>query len=191
MSKILVRKTLKYDPTFGGRFDAYTGYCVITSGEAEVGIEPGQYLRLPETISSVLHSPLLRAKETAQTSGAENLEQVKDLAEVRFELSKLLSREEYLQYGSNLVRERFLNAFEADLLAESRDELHDRVKRVVRLFKSKPDGVYAAVSHSFFMKILQGFFVSGDMFEKPLLLRRYLNPAEKTYNFGEGFDLVL
>ena len=64
MKKIIVRKTLEYDPTGGGRFDRYEGFCRIVLGLEDPGILPGQN-KLKGGVGLVLCSTRRRAKESA------------------------------------------------------------------------------------------------------------------------------
>lgn len=84
------------------------------------------------------------------------------LDEVRFNLRDLVSEEEFEKYGSQIVRQRFLEFFITDNLDESREELK---QRVVEIF--------------------------AYLFEFPNKLSCVLSVDKKTFPFGEGFDFTL
>lgn len=185
MKKVKVRKTLEYDPTCGGRLGRYEGFCRIVLGLEDPGILPGQN-KLKKKTGLVLCSTKGRAKESVAGGKSTSL-----LDEVRFDLSKMVTSEEYEQYGSNLVRTRFVEAFEKDELKEKRKEIKARVEGVLKLLKSVPEEKILLVSHSFFMKVLEVYLLHRDLFEKPQLLKECFNTDKKTYNFGEGFDFEI
>lgn len=112
---------------------------------------------------------------------------IKELNEIKFDLKKLLSREEYMKYGSKLVRERFVNAFIEDNLLEPRKSVMTRVDKLIDRFSKSIDDEFVCVSHSFFMKVLEASIDGCDLSRSPELIRGYIDVDQKTYKFGEGF----
>jgi len=53
------------------------------------------------------------------------------LREVKFDLKQLLTYEEFEHEGSNLVRERFIQAFEKDELDEPLHSIKERMEKVL------------------------------------------------------------
>ena len=186
MKRIKVRKTLGYDPTCGGRFSRYEGYDRIALGLEDPGILAGQKKLVTGDVR-VLCSPRKRARDSVMGGKVETTHL---LDEVMFDLSELVGEEEYVRCGSNLVRRRFVKAFENDELGEKRVEVKTRMERLLRRLKKEP-GEVLLVSHSFFMKILEIYLSHKKLFERPKILREYFNTDKKTYNFGEGFDFEL
>jgi broad specificity phosphatase PhoE len=130
-------------------------------------------------------SPLKRALSTAQTLG-DQPQVCEDLCEVRFDLSKLVTREEFEKMGSELVRERFVEGFIQDTLSEKRKEILSRAERILDTIRNSAEPL-VMVSHSFFMKIIQAHCESKNLEEDPTIIREYILRKEKTYEFGHGF----
>lgn len=182
MKKVFFRKNLEYDPTFKGKFSRYEGFLKISVKDFDPEILPGQKL-LGRKKTNSFCSTALRSRQSVVNGTELNI-----LDEIRFNLGNLLTRDEYGAGGSNLVRERFLLFFEKDLLDESRINVQDRLNKLLRFIEDLPNGKYLFVSHSFVMKIFETYLKEPGLFEKPEKLRGYLNPQNKTYNFGEGFE---
>jgi broad specificity phosphatase PhoE len=186
MKFIIVRKTLKYDPTCGGKFDQYGGHCRITERVEDPGVLPGQTPMGDNSIKKVFCSPALRAKESVESKMV-----LEELDEVGFALRKMVTRREFEKYGSVIVRQRFLDGFVKDTLSEKRKEIKFRMDTLINKIRKLPAGRYLLISHSFFMKILEVYLQEKDLFEKPEKLSGYLNPRIRTYNFGEGFEFEI
>jgi hypothetical protein len=186
MKKIIVRKTLKYDPTLGGTYSKYDGYCLITGRIADPGIVVGQKLICENNVKKIFCAPDTRSRESVKNGVV-----VAELREVKFDLKKLVSEGEYEKFGSELVRLRFLEMFVKDELVENRKEIKQRIDSLINQIMKLSDGKYLVVSHSFFMKILEAYLQEKDVFEKPEKLSGYLNPQQRTYNFGEGFEFEI
>jgi len=195
MRKVFVRKVLEYDPTFSGKYSKYDGYTLIGLQKLDPGILKEKALSIPPRISSpVYFSSLRRAYETAL-----NISRIKrvgflplkELNEIKFDLRKLVEKREYDKYGSNLVRERFIEAFIEDKLMEKRISIRRRIENILVRVGRLPDGNYVLISHSFFMKVLEIFLKDGSLFSNPKILRRYFNPTRKTFDYGKGFEFIV
>ena len=187
MKTIVVRKTLGYDPTMKGKYSRYEGYCLITRGELDPHIVPGQKKIEVGGYREICCSCAKRAGESV---GGKYTVRA-DLNEVKFNLEKMVSKSEFKICGSNVVRKRFLEYFEADRLDESLADIKLRIDRMLNRLKKKPEGQYLLVSHSFLMKILEAYVRNKNIFLRPEEMRYYLNSTQRTYNFGEGFDFEL
>ena len=191
MKKIFVRKVFPYDPTLNNRYSKYEGYLKIGRQTIDPGIINSRIIDSSNVIDRVYCSPRKRAIESASLTGKEIIV-LKELNEIVFDLSNLVSEEEYIKLGSNLVRERFINSFVDDTLMESRSEIKKRVESLIQKIKKLSDREYLFISHSFFMKILETYLKTDDrLFEKPRLLEKYFDYKKKTYNFREGFEFNL
>jgi hypothetical protein len=187
MRVIYVRKNLVYDPTSGGKYSYYEGYCRVTEGTEDPGILPLQELISLDNARRVFCSPAKRARESV----GGKYEVMGDLGEVKFMLSKLVSKMEYNLSGSVVVRQKFLEMFIRDTLGEQRTEIKRRVCSLMSRLGKLPRGRYLLISHSFLMKILEAYIFHKDLFENPGKLSGYLNPKIRTYNFGEGFEFEI
>jgi len=187
MKKIFVRKTLRYDPTCGGKYSRYQGYCLITQGVLDPEIIPGQKLINRLNYEKVFCSPALRARESVDCT----YENVSELFEVNFNLRKVVSESEYIKFGSCLVSKRFLGMFIRDDLGERRSEIKKRIDKLINIIRRLPEEKCLLVSHSFFMKIFESYLNNKNLFENPEKLSDYLNPQNRTYNFGEGFEFEI
>lgn len=192
---IYFRKILEYDPTFNGRYDEYGGYSKITLQEADPVIITNQSYKLdiPENIfKPIFSSPLRRAKQTANKYfQTEEIDILNDLREIKFDMHKLLSESEYQKERSNLVRERFIEAFINDELAENRQNIEARVNSVLKKLRKLEPNNYLVISHSFFLKIMECYLIEKELFKNPTLIKDHFNPLKKTFEFGKGFDVEL
>lgn len=190
MKKVIVRKAAKYDPMTPG-FSRYESYDLITRQEYQPGIVSGRRVD-GEIYSHILASDLRRGVETAGLYKSKKPPLLLAyLREVCFSLRDLLTEEEYETYGSDLVRQRFVETFKKDRLSEKRRVIEKRVLALLRTLKELPNGAYLVISHSFFMKILDIYVNGGDLFRNPALLEKHFNTRKKTYNFQEGFEFDL
>lgn len=187
MKTITVLKTLRYDPTDGGQHSVYGGYCLITEGRYDPEMIKDQRSIDINQFDKVFSSSAKRAKESV--CGATEI--LTELNEVSFCLRKIVSKQEYEKYGSEIVRRRFLESFVKDILDEKRNQIEKRLSKLITIIRKLPDGKYLIVSHSFIMKIFEAYLHENDLFSNPGKLSCYLNPLNRTYNFGEGFEFVL
>lgn len=195
MPTIYFRKILKYNPTFGNQFSKYEGYSQITLQQTDPSIEIKQTdsLEVLTPISfPVFASSLKRGQDTARKYFDENkIVCLEELREIKFDLAKLLTNEEYLAQGSNLVRQRFIEAFIKDDLREKRSQIEDRIKFLMEKFSRLDEGNYLAISHSFFMKIFEIYTQNNNLFSNPKIFKKYFDPNKKTFEFGEGFEFKI
>lgn len=193
--KVYVRKIARYQPEHNG-LDRYDGYDEITTKRFDPPIiEISERMSLPDGVGSILSSDALRARQTTEHyKGAEKFPSTYSplWAEVAFSLKKLISKDEYVEHGSDLVRERFIQAFISDTLDESRDDLQKRLESCLGLLKNHQSTNVLVVSHSFFMKILEIYILTNSrLFDNPELLAEHVDPMKKLYDFNTGFDLQI
>lgn len=195
MKKIFVRKIFPYDPTFAGKYTKYQGYSLITLKKEDPGVRESKLLVLPEPPAIIFTSSLRRGIGTGRLIGKQygtkEQRSLSELNEVLFDLRFLLTEEEYNLMGSDLVRKRFIEAFIADKLAESRNHIKTRMNKVLDLVESLTTESYLFISHSFFMKLLQIYMEDSRLFEKPGILMDKFDPTKKTFEFGKGFEFNL
>ncbi len=195
MKKFYVRKILKYDPTFGGKFSRYVGYRLIGLKKKDPKILGAIINQSLVGFGGIFHSTQKRGLETARAfSRSQNvgdLVALKELEEITFDLGKLLSEKEFDNLGSSLVRKRITEAFIADELKESREEIKKRLDRLLSKLARIGDGNFLIISHSFFMKILQTYFLDQHLFNNPEVLRKHFDHTKKTFKFGCGFEFSL
>ena len=189
----IVIKTSKYSPIMKRNQSLYEGYCNST---LQMSDPPAtQPIVLPVEIlkhkfEKILCSPLCRAQQTAKKLG-KNIVVIPELKEVVFDLSQLVTPEEFAEQGSVIVRKRFVAAFIADTLTESRQQLQERIHGVMRILTLHKSGNNIAVSHSFFMKILEAELKGLQPFHKPSVIKKLITPQKRTYSFGSGFQFTL
>lgn len=143
----------------------------------------GQYM-------TVFSSPLRRGLSSASYL-AQHVVALDQLREVRFDLTQLVTKQEYMLYGSNLVRGRFVKAFIADTLLEKRQMIIGRVRKLLLYLYSLHTNEIVCVSHSFFMKIIEAHTKGCDLLQYPEKIADFIQPNTKTYPFGEGFVYTL
>ena len=195
MKRVLARKIFPYDPTFGGECDKYEGYTRICLQNDCPGISESVPVKTSGLIEMpILCSDLKRGRMTAEIVGRKlglAILSVTNLNEVNFDLRDLVTKKEFQEGGSNLVRESFVQAFVGDALMEKRVGIKKRVDDLLNLIKVLPGSETLIISHSFFMKILQVYTKDKDLFTKPEMLRDYFDTRVKTFDNGAGFDFDL
>lgn len=195
--KVEVLKIGRYDPTMGGQYSKYDGYNLSASELADPPIVAEACAEIEANVRDLqstvfLHSTRLRGIQTAQCIGALRsgvLIQCPDIREIPFSMMALLSEEEFVREGSNLVRQRFTQAFVDDKLLESRDEIRGRIENTLATLRALKDQhpSVGLVSHSFFMKILEGVVNDVPVFDFPEQVKELIPFDQKTYPFGGGF----
>ncbi|MEK7497973.1 MAG: histidine phosphatase family protein, partial [Patescibacteria group bacterium] len=183
--KIYIRKTFKYNPCHSGlpKYESYEAVTRQTYSPEIIMPEKHEKFDLPTFCSS-----LIRCVQTAKATSCGKTVELDDLREIKFSLHDLVSKKEFETDGSVLVRKRFIEAFIKDTLLESRTQTKKRMDSLLKKLKNLPDRDYLLVSHSFYMKILQGYLCDKELFRKPRLLRKYFDPLVKTFENGEGFE---
>ena len=185
--KVRLIKIARYGSEIG-LSDKYNYYCKSTSGQVDPDVDyPISYRdKYTEGEHSVIaSSPLLRAQSSAGYL-SKKIIVIDELREVKFELSKLVTKREYMRFGSDIVRERFVQAFIEDKLGEKRKNI---MRRIETLKKRLQGNDVVAVSHSFVMKIAQAHHEGCDLVKCPEQLLNYINPDQRTFSYGEGFEM--
>lgn len=187
--KIMLVKT----PRYGSKIkpsDKYDFYCQSTAGLIDPGLDIPIYadsqLVVGKKPSVIYSSPLKRAVQYAKQLG-EVVIITEDLKEVGFELSTMVSRSEYEELGSKIVRQRFLERFMENKLGEPRTQIIERANRLIYLMRQRGEENVLCVSHSFMMKIMEARLDGYDLNIRPQGLAKYLLPSQRTYPFGGGF----
>lgn len=196
MTKIIVRKIFRYDPSFEETMSRYQGYCLIAKNEVDPPIvKEAVDINFHKVALPIFHSPAKRGLETAQKIsqilGTGRLVALNGLKEVCFSLEEMMSEKEFGQAGSNLVRQIFCDFFIADRLLETRLSIKKRLDKLLDYFRKLPEGEYLVISHSFLMKLLQIYLKENSLFDKPELIIKYFDCQNKTFQFGEGFEFEL
>lgn len=193
------RKIGRYDPTLNGTFSTrYEGYCNSASGNTEPALTEESIEDLKRKSSQIgaqmiVHSTKLRGVQTAQyLARTDTLFVPTNYAnEVTFDMRQMVSETEYNMGDSNLVRARFIESFRDNTLLETRDSIKERLEGLLELLRDTNAPTIVLVSHSFFMKILQGIVSDIPLFAEPQRLEELINPNKKTFEFGEGFTFEM
>ena len=207
MTKVYILKTAKYDP-IKDNLSKYECLDLVARGEYSPSIVVGNQ----EIITAVdrlavkdadfiFHSPSLRTRGTAEAirqtlSPNAILIETPFLAEVYFSLKDLVTQEEYEREGSNLVRKRFIELFVNNCNDKTLEPRRSIQKRIVDFLALLRSGKYqneklVAVSHSFFMKVLQIYLRELTLFENPALLSKHFNWQKRTFEFCQGFSFEI
>lgn len=192
MPAITFIKTFRYDPTFSGKFSTYRGFCLSGLKATDPGIIDTNTKMRVNKDQRILSSPQLRTIQTAKLmQGVRKIEIHDSLAEIRFALDELVTEDEFIRHGSALVRRRFIDAFIADTLLESRYVLISRVELLLGDI-CRQDMATTCVSHSFIMKLIEAYLLTnGHIKTDPTLITQTLNAENETYQFGHGFNFKL
>lgn len=115
----------------------------------------------------LLHASSLRAQQTAGVVASQCNYRVPLVAtpllnEMLFSPLTLVTPTEYEQQGMPLIRERlFLASVQATPGAEPITNVYARLARLTELVQSRPEANITLVTHGFFMRYLQLYFLEG------------------------------
>jgi broad specificity phosphatase PhoE len=197
---IEIRKIGRYDPTQGGRYERYEGYCLSTDESIDLPLDKPQAIHELDVITTefkanwILSSSRLRACQTAEYFGQRfniGYQTAHSLREVPFDLSTMMSKEEFLKNGSDLVRKRFVEGFVSNTLLEPRESIKTRLELLFEEIRGNQSSRGMLISHSFIMKIIEGIASGIDIFGQPDSLAQLIDPSKKTYPFGGGFSFEI
>ena len=181
-------KILRYEtkPPSGDVFDYL---CGVTTQHIDPPTASFGELMLNADV--IFHSNLRRAKECIHIAPSIKYIASSFLNEVPFDLRDICPREEWEHEGSVAVRRKFKQAFIEDGLLIKRSELFREIEMTVAACRrEEKTSKVAIVSHSFRLKLIEAFLVTGgDIRENPLLIHRFIHDEKKTYEFGGGFTL--
>lgn len=178
-------KILDYDRSpIGSMFDLL---CKITLQTADPPSKHPRMLSLDQKI--VYYSTLRRASECILFESDKSYIEHESLREIRFDLAACCREDEWQKQQSVIVRKRFNDLFVADRLVVSRERIYTEIIEFLRLIVSRhPSQDVAVVSHSFRMKIIEAFIrTHGELCQNPALIRNYIIPETRTFEFGKGF----
>lgn len=190
--RIYFRKIAPYDPRLPGMSE-YQSYDLVTRQVYSPEIIVSKFLRPePLDVARILCSDAKRGIETAELFKTEKTDLIplKELREINFSLRSLLTEEEYISQGANLVRRRFMEAWVEDALGEKREQIRRRVGNLVEVMKGFKPLNTLVISHSFFLKIIETVVLHNvDIFNSPERISLYMSPNQKTYAFFGGFEM--
>ena len=182
-----IQKILAYDLYSNTTGSArYQRVCAVL----EQSIEP---LTLqPDTLDCghqpVLCSPRARARFCLDTSTATSVTITPELNELAFSLADFCSEEQFLARGSSAVRHAFTQAFIADQLSLSHEQLKTELDFILS-FKHQPRPPLG-ISHTFRMKLLEIYAAVGaELFDQPASIEKHLDTQHHLYAFGHILEL--
>lgn len=133
----------------------------------------------------VYTSPLARAVSCIAEKTVREIHTEKALSEIPFALDLFCSEEEFFHGGSTAVRKAFIIAFSQNALLLSHEILQNECDQILSIANTQRTTL--CVSHSFRMKVLQAYIQYGtQLFRDPLLIKKYINPKNKMFNFGDS-----
>jgi broad specificity phosphatase PhoE len=183
-------KTLPYDPTFGGMYSLYEGYVLSASQKTDPPIKLIKKPLCETTRATVFTSTLQRTQQTARLLYSDTFTAHCLLNEIEFNLNLLVTKNQFEQHGSRIVRKRFVEVFVQNSLSESHLDMKIRIIKLLSFLKRQNTEHIICVSHSFFMKILQSYLESnGQTFKDPYIIKKYIIPSQPTYEYGQGFEI--
>ncbi|MDD2785788.1 MAG: hypothetical protein PHS79_02725 [Patescibacteria group bacterium] len=179
-------KTLAY-PLTPPSGEIFSYLCKLTSQRMD---PPSLYPNTLETDSlTIFHSPLQRVVSSLNKREGQRFVVRNELREIPFKLDDLCSREEWMLYRSAIVRRRFVQFFVEDRLTLRRDMIENEIQNLLTQITSVNNEV-TVVSHSFRLKIIEAYIkTSGGIFLRPQTLADWIMPGQKTYGWGEGFEI--
>lgn len=214
MREAYILKTAKYDPIKENlsKYECldlvacreYSPPIIATPEEVALAVDK----EAVKNADFIFHSPFLRTRQTAEAikqvlSPNAVLVETPFLAEVHFSLKDLVSQEEYEEKGSNLVRQRFIERFISNdnltmeqFSNETMESSRSIQKRINDFLAELLNDKYQnkkliAISHSFFMKVLEIYLEEPTLFENPALLAKHFDWQKRTFEFCQGFSFEL
>lgn len=152
---------------------------------------PLQPQQLVTTASNVYYSPLKRVKESLILQSNTKYIEVAELAEIPFDLHQLCSKKLWEKEGSIAVRREFVKAYVASKLPVATQDLIKQTKDILRILAKYPEETsIEAISHSFRLKLIEAFIdTEGRLEYQPELITYFIHPDQKTFAFGESFEV--
>lgn len=188
--KIHFIKPFQYNPRSFADQSLFDAYNAVVNRRYDPPIL--NYEKYQSSDTTAFSSPSLRARQTAKVYVKQKPTITALLAEVSFDMSKLLTRLEFEQSGSTLVRQRFKRDFIANELGESHEILKKRIDDLLKLCKSTNCSTVFCFSHSFFIKLIEAYVLSNYLlFDDPKIIHNYLNSKQSTYPYGKGLTLKI
>lgn len=191
----------QYDPHIIGQ-DKYESIVRLCLHEHDPGILKEWAMLMQngelENISTVYCSDLLRSTQTVDSLKSQELlplsihvQHLDLLREIRFDISTLCTKEEYLNGGSTVVREAFFSHFKDNNLLDSHDNIKqrfDHLKKIIEEHKINNQRVLI-VSHTFFIILFRQYLKYSDLFDNVERADYDLNLKHKLMDFGKVVDL--
>ena len=183
--KLKVFKILKYELT-PSHLDTYDYLCDLTSQRLNPSSLEKKQMKLIENV--ILCSNLNRAVDCIERDDNTPLNL---LNEIPFELSVLCTRDEWINRGSSVVRERFKEAFINDALLIKRSLIFEQIEDLIKICKTI-DSEIAIVSHSFRIKLIEAYIkTQGEIKNNPELINQFIFDEIKTLDFGSSIILEI
>ncbi|NTU98911.1 histidine phosphatase family protein [Candidatus Falkowbacteria bacterium] len=143
-------------------------------------------------INTVYCSDLLRTKQTLEylldnklISNNIIIKYVKFLQEIKFDIESFCTPDEYAQHGSDAVRAGFVKSFIDDTLMEKRQEIKQRCDILLEIMEQEKNNDILIISHTFFLKIFLIYFENRDLFQRPEIIRDFIDPRKRIMKFCE------
>lgn len=173
-------KTLKYTTKESSDPYTYTNQLLTQSVDPQ---STAQACLCPNE-NIILHSPLKRVSETiAAVSKKQQIISCNQLREIPFTIHPYCTKDEYLQKGSMVVRNIFIEKFITNTLSLDRISIEKEVREIESMIQKHND--VAIISHSFRLTILEAYFkTKGEIFKRPEKIKDYIQPEKKRYDFG-------
>ncbi len=181
-------KTLEYE-TRPENTDVFDYLCDVASQKID---PPTKSMRLFDLESDiVIYSSARRVAETIKINNKTRYIKTSLLKEIPFDLRSLCAKTEWEQGGSAAVRKGFIKAFIDDTLLLPRERIFNEIKKILDFCaKQSTFQEIAVISHSFRLKIFEAFiYTEGDIEKNSCLIKCFIQPEQKTYDFGKGFSV--
>lgn len=136
----------------------------------------------------ILSSNLRRAKECLDASSDAKIIYLPQLSEIKINLNNLCEQKQWEKMGSTIVRQKFKQAFMADELVLSRQQIYQQAKEVFDLIKQEQS--VTVISHTFKLILLKAIIETrGQIIRQPELINNYIFDHKSILKFGETFYL--
>jgi len=187
--KIIFRKISKYNYHSKDKKSDFEYVSSVLNQTINPHSEKAESVITPES-QIVYVSSLNRARECIKTRKGQKIITSKVLNEIPFELKSFVNEKSYLKYGSISVRKAFIKAFLDDDLLITREQLFKQIESLLKKIERSKHSIVSVISHSFRLKLIQAYIsTNGKIITNPKLIRKFIKPNERTFNFEEEFEV--
>lgn len=134
-------------------------------------------------------SEQLRTYETASKIGFTSIHQKKYLDELHFDLSNIITQEEFKEWWLKSVRNKFWQSFFARNPAiESSESVMQRLEEMIVDFRKNPEQNIIAITHWFLIQLIECFLIKKVDFRN-ISYKEFLNLDIAPLQFGEKIKI--
>jgi broad specificity phosphatase PhoE len=193
-------RSAKYDYNVRG-LDLYDSFDLLAGCKIDPPIDNGvegcrkvleNYAKIPKV--SVFCADDKRCFQTALLISAQP-RRLKLLSEINYSMANILTKDQFFDEDGvpniEKARKMFVDAIMGNRLQEGYVDMISRVKTLINVLKNEEAVDIIAISHGFFMKIIEAYVKDRLIEYEPERLRLIFDVNKISFDFLEGFVLDL